>query len=93
MIQPHERSASGATPIHEQIYARFRAMIERGQLRPGQRVSSLRALAIELGVARGTVQVAFDRLLGEGCLVAKGQAGTFVSEHTAPATQGSACTR
>ncbi|WP_354688195.1 winged helix-turn-helix domain-containing protein, partial [Cupriavidus plantarum] len=70
-----------ATTIHAQIYGRFRAMIETGQLKPGQRVSSLRALAEELGVARGTVQVAFDRLLGEGYLVARGPAGTFVAEH------------
>lgn len=74
-----------AAPIHSQIYARFRSMIEQGQLSPGQKVSSLRALATELGVARGTVQVAYDRLLGEGYLVARGNAGTFVSEDTPPA--------
>jgi GntR family transcriptional regulator / MocR family aminotransferase len=90
MTQPPARAVSGAAPIHEQIYARFRAMIEQGQISPGQRVSSLRALAIELGVARGTVQVAYDRLLGEGYLVARGPAGTFVSEHIAPARPGSA---
>lgn len=79
MTQPMTRTE---TPIHEQIYARFRSMIEQGQLRPGQRVSSLRALATELGVARGTVQVAYDRLLGEGYLIARGSSGTFVWEHT-----------
>ena len=82
MTQPMARAT---VPIHEQIYARFRSMIEQGQLSPGQKVSSLRALATELGVARGTVQVAYDRLLGEGYLVARGPAGTFVPEHTAPA--------
>ncbi|HVE10143.1 MAG TPA: PLP-dependent aminotransferase family protein, partial [Paraburkholderia sp.] len=82
---PPARAASAAVPIHEQIYARFRAMIEQGQLCPGQKVSSLRALAIELGVARGTVQVAYDRLLGEGYLEARGPAGTFVSAHVVPA--------
>lgn len=77
---------SSAPPtIHAQIYARFRALIEEGQLKPGQRVSSLRALAEELGVARGTVQAAYDRLLGEGYLVARGPAGTFVAEHATPA--------
>jgi GntR family transcriptional regulator/MocR family aminotransferase len=82
MTQPMARAPA---PIHEQIYARFRSMIEQGQLSPGQKVSSLRALATELGVARGTVQVAYDRLLGEGYLIARGPAGTFVSDHTAPA--------
>jgi GntR family transcriptional regulator/MocR family aminotransferase len=79
------RASPAAQSIHAQIYARFRAMIEHGQLKPGQRVSSLRALAVELGVARGTVQVAYDRLLGEGYLIARGAAGTFVAEHTTPA--------
>jgi GntR family transcriptional regulator/MocR family aminotransferase len=79
-----------SAPIHEQIYTRFRVMIEQGQLSPGQRVSSLRALATELGVARGTVQVAYDRLLGEGYLITKGPAGTFVSEHTTLARPDSA---
>ncbi|CAG9183311.1 HTH-type transcriptional regulatory protein GabR [Cupriavidus laharis] len=74
------RDASGTVPLHEQIYTRIRASIESGQLKPGQRVGSLRAFAGELGVARGTVQVAYDRLLGEGYLMAKGPAGTFVSE-------------
>lgn len=73
-----------APPVHTQIYTRFRALIDQGQLKPGQRVSSLRALAEELGVARGTVQAAYDRLLGEGYLVARGPAGTFVAEHTTP---------
>jgi GntR family transcriptional regulator/MocR family aminotransferase len=90
MTEPTARAAPGASPIHEQIYARFRAMIEQGQLSPGQRVSSLRALAVELGVARGTVQIAYDRLVGEGYLIAKGPAGTFVSEHTTPARRDGA---
>jgi len=60
-----------------------------GQLKPGQRVASLRASAVELGVARGTVQIAYDRLLGEGYLIAKGPAGTFVSEQiTSPRPHG-----
>ncbi|RDU96733.1 PLP-dependent aminotransferase family protein [Trinickia dinghuensis] len=84
MSQSVNAPPSAASTIHAQIYARFRAMIEQGQLKPGQRISSLRALAEELGVARGTVQAAYDRLLGEGYLIARGAAGTFVAEHTAP---------
>ena len=36
-----------AMSIHESIYDRFRVMIDQGQLQPGARVSSLRALATE----------------------------------------------
>ena len=80
MTTPPLQATSHAAPLHEQIYARIRALIQQGQLKPGQRVPSLRAFAVELGVARGTVQVAYDRLLGEGYLIAKGPAGTYVSE-------------
>ncbi|WP_369804571.1 PLP-dependent aminotransferase family protein [Cupriavidus sp. YR651] len=80
MSKSSVQDTSNASPLHEQIYARVRALIEQGQLKPGQRVASLRAFAVELGVARGTVQVAYDRLLGEGYLIARGPAGTFVSE-------------
>lgn len=69
-----------AAPIHEQIYDRFRIMIDEGRMHAGERVSSLRVLATELGVSRGTVQVAYDRLAAEGYLIAKGPAGTFVAK-------------
>ena len=87
MTQTNEPPSGGTLSIHAQIYNRLRNLIEQGQLRAGQRVSSLRAMAVELGVARGTVQVAYDRLLGEGYLVARGPAGTFVAEDAARRVQ------
>lgn len=80
--------ASG--PLHVQIYERFKALIGQGRLRPGQRVPSLRVMAVELGVARGTVEVGYDRLIGEGYLVTRGPAGTFVAERVVGAGQGRA---
>lgn len=77
--------------LHEQIYARLKRQVTEGTLVPGQRVPSLRVLASELGIARGTAAAAYDRLIGEGWLVARGPAGTFVAEGTlsAPATTAS----
>ncbi len=72
-----ERSAS--TPLHRQIYQRYRAAIAQGVLQPGDRVASARALASALGVARGTVELAYSQLAGEGYLSARGAAGTVVS--------------
>jgi GntR family transcriptional regulator / MocR family aminotransferase len=66
-------------PLQEQIYRRVRAAIANGQLSPGERVPSARALAGELGVARGTVDAAYARLIGEGYLLPRGAAGTVVS--------------
>ena len=42
---------------------------------------SWRDLAAQLGIARGTVRVAYERLADEQLIVACGPAGTFVAEH------------
>jgi len=66
-------------PLGRQIYERVCKAIDTGLLAPGARVASARALASELGVARGTVEAAYQRLAGEGYLLARGPAGTIVS--------------
>src|SRR5689334_1201978 len=66
-------------PLHRQIYRRFRTAIDEGVLKPGDRVASARALASELDVARGTVEMAYSQLSGEGYFTARGPAGTVVS--------------
>ncbi|KAF1009261.1 MAG: HTH-type transcriptional regulatory protein GabR [Pseudomonas fluorescens] len=53
-------------PKYQEIYRRFRLAIDQGQLRPGERVPSVRALAQELKVARGTVETAYQLLISEG---------------------------
>jgi|EndMetStandDraft_7_1072992.scaffolds.fasta_scaffold49284_2 GntR family transcriptional regulator/MocR family aminotransferase len=72
-----DRAAS--LPLYRQVYERFRAAIELGVLRPGDRVASARSLASELGVARGTIETAYTQLSGEGYFSPQGQAGTMVS--------------
>ena len=66
-------------PLYRQVYERFRAAIELGVLRPGDRVASARSLASELGLARGTIETAYSQLAGEGYFSSQGQAGTVVS--------------
>ena len=61
------------------IYATVRDAVLDGRLAPGDRVPASRELASSLGVARGTVTVAYDRLLAEGFLEARPGAGTFVT--------------
>ncbi|TWI52574.1 GntR family transcriptional regulator/MocR family aminotransferase [Pseudomonas duriflava] len=65
--------ACGETaPIYRQIYQRFRDAIINGQLRPGDRVPSVRALAAELNLAKGTIETAYQILIGEGYLTPHG---------------------
>lgn len=68
-----------ALPVYRQIYLRLREAISEGRLLPGERVPSARALAAELNVARGTVDNAYQMLIGEGYLQTRGAAGTVVS--------------
>ena len=49
-------------------------------LGPGARLPSTRALAAELGVARGVVEQAFDQLVAEGWLDTRRGSGTFVAD-------------
>ena len=71
------RGQEGA--IYLQLYRRFRESIASGKLRPGDRVPSVRSLASELSLARGTVEKAYQILVSEGYFVANGAAGTVVS--------------
>ena len=71
--------ANHPQPIYLQIYQRFREAIAEGMLKPGDRVPSLRSLAAELNLARGTVETAYDMLLGEGYFLSRGQAGTVIA--------------
>jgi len=69
-----------AEPIYLQLYRRYREAIAAGRLQPGDRVPSVRSLASELNVARGTVELAYQMLTSEGYLLARGPAGTVVSQ-------------
>ncbi|WP_158906091.1 PLP-dependent aminotransferase family protein [Burkholderia sp. L27(2015)] len=66
-------------PMYLQICQRFKTAIEQGNLRAGDRVPAVRALATELNLARGTVEMAYRILTDEGYLQVRGAAGTVVS--------------
>lgn len=77
--------SDGSAPLYRQIYWRVRQSIASGRLKAGDRVPSVRALASELSLARGTVETAYQMLISEGYLVARGPAGTVVSPSLKPA--------
>ena len=70
-----------ANPLHKQIYDGFRAAIVRGNLRPGQRVPSSRALGVELGISRIPVLNAYAQLLAEGYFESRKGAGNLLSRN------------
>ena len=75
---------AASAPFYRQIYDRFRGAIANGVLKPGDRVPSARALAKELGLARGTIEAAYSLLVAEGYIQARGQAGTVVTPDLKP---------
>ena len=77
---------AGRTPLAEQIYGAIREAIETGRLASGARLPSWRDLAAQLGVSRGTVRVAYERLIAEQFAIGMGAAGTRVAERPAPSS-------
>jgi GntR family transcriptional regulator / MocR family aminotransferase len=67
--------------LSDQIRLWISTAIRDGRLPAGARLPSWRDLAAQLGIARGTVRVAYERLADEQLIVACGPAGTFVAEH------------
>lgn len=66
-------------PLYLQIATRLRSAIATGALSAGTRLPSARTLSAQLGVARGTVDAAYDLLAGEGAVEPRGAAGTVIS--------------
>ncbi|HTI82450.1 MAG TPA: PLP-dependent aminotransferase family protein [Acetobacteraceae bacterium] len=77
---PLELDRAGRTPLAAQIYGAIREAIVTGRLVPGSKLPSWRDLAIQLGVSRGTVRVAYERLINEELAIGKGAAGTRVAQ-------------
>ena len=71
-------------PVTEQITRALRTAIAAGQLAPGARLPSWRDLASQLGVARGTVQAAYESLIDAQLVVSSGAAGTHVAKQVPP---------
>lgn len=64
--------------LADQVRDGIAAAIHEGRLLPGSRLPSWNDLASQLGIARGTVRVAYERLSDELLVVSSGSAGTRV---------------
>jgi GntR family transcriptional regulator/MocR family aminotransferase len=76
-----DRSAKAT--LAEQIRQGVIAAIDSGALQPGARLPSWIALATQLGVARGTVKAAYERLIDEQVIVSSRAGGTTVASQPA----------
>ena len=76
--------AEGAPPRYEQIAGALCQAIRSGQLKPGDRLPTLRRLASDLRVSLTTVTAAFKSLAESGWTRGEIGRGTFVVEREGP---------
>jgi len=74
-------------PIYVQLRDQLSALIGRGTLSPGQRLPTMRQVAVALKIDLNTVQRAYAELEREGILTLVRGRGTFVAE-APPARSG-----
>jgi GntR family transcriptional regulator/MocR family aminotransferase len=67
----------------------LRSAVRDGRLAPGDRLPSSRALAQELGVARGTVTQVYEQLTAEGYLTSRARSGVRIAPRPRPGTSAS----
>ncbi len=82
-----QRNAAGDAgtrePVYQQIAEQVNEAIVGGQLRHGDKLPTIRALAGELGVNRDTVALAYDGLARDGIVETTVGRGTFVRQTAA----------
>ena len=72
-----ERNPEGST---EQVVAHVRSLIERGALRPGDRLPAERDLAAHVGVSRPTVRAGLRALAAIGVVQSRHGSGTYIPD-------------
>jgi DNA-binding transcriptional regulator YhcF (GntR family) len=70
--------ASG-TPPYEQLRSQIASRVASGDLTPGTRLPTVRALAADVGLAVNTVARVYRELEADGVVVTEGRRGTFVA--------------
>ena len=73
-------SSNTSKPIYEQITSQIKAMIMSGELKTGDPIPSMRALAKSIHVSVITVQKAYEDLQRDGFIETTVGRGSFVSE-------------
>lgn len=88
-LQLHTRDVPRGQRVNW-LVEQVRAALGEGRVEHGTRMPPTRALAEELGVARGTVVEAYRRLTEEGLLTANRGGGTVVTAKPAPTATAAA---
>jgi GntR family transcriptional regulator len=76
------------SPVYRQIIEQVTTLIRDGKLSAGDRLPPERDLAVELGVARGTVKKAYEKLAANNILEMVQGRGSFISSEQDVLTEG-----
>jgi GntR family transcriptional regulator len=72
---------ASSVPIYMQIVEQIRHLVATGRLQPGEKLLTIRQLAVDLRVDPNTVAHAYNLLHNEGVLSTQRGRGTFVAQH------------
>jgi GntR family transcriptional regulator len=70
---------ASSEPPFAQLREQITDQVAAGELRPGDKLPTVRGLAVDLGIAPNTVARAYRELEDDGLLVGRGRSGTFVA--------------
>jgi DNA-binding transcriptional regulator YhcF (GntR family) len=73
-----------STPSFEQVRAQIEAAITSGELKPEERLPTVRHLAGDLGLAVNTVARSYRELEAAGWVETRGRHGTFIASRPSP---------
>ncbi len=74
-------------PIYQQIKDGFKKLIISGVLKPGEKLQSVRSLAVELSINPNTIQRAVNELEAEGYVYSLAGKGSFVADMESGASE------
>jgi DNA-binding transcriptional regulator YhcF (GntR family) len=69
-----------ALPVYEQIREQVTRMVAAGTLSAGTKLPTIRQLAADLGLAKGTIARAYELLEADAVILSSGRRGTMVRE-------------
>ncbi len=82
-----EINLSSPVPIYEQLVTEIKRMLEAGELKTGDSLPTIRALASQLDVAVNTVARAYQELERMGLVESKGRKGSFIKALPTPVVE------
>jgi GntR family transcriptional regulator len=77
---------SSVEPVYAQIARQAREAVARGRLRPGDRLPTVRELALELLINPNTIAAAYREMERAGLVHTQRGRGTFIAEIQSPSS-------